>query len=85
MNITQIRYVIEVADSSSMRKAATKLLVSQPALSASIRELEEELGIRIFTRTNRGISLTDEGKKFVDDAKDVELQFDGLKNKYTVK
>jgi hypothetical protein len=60
MNITQIKYVLEIASSSSMREAATKLFVSQPALSASVAELEEELGILIFERTNKGISLTDE-------------------------
>ena len=58
MNMNQLKYVLEVAASSSMREAATKLFVTQPALSASIRELEEELGILIFNRTNKGISLT---------------------------
>ena len=50
MNINQIKYVLAVAGSSSMREAAAKLFVSQPALSVSIRELEEELGILIFER-----------------------------------
>ena len=62
MNINQIRYVLEVAASQSMREAASKLFVSQPALSASIKELEEELEIVIFERTNKGISLTDAGR-----------------------
>ena len=48
MNITQLKYLLEVAASASMREAAAKLYVSQPALSASIRELEEEIGILIF-------------------------------------
>ena len=52
MNINQLKYVLQVAASSSMREASTKLFVSQPALSASIRELEEEIGILIFERTN---------------------------------
>ena len=60
MNINQLKYALEIASSSSMREAATKLFVSQPALSASIRELEEEMGILIFERTNKGISLTEE-------------------------
>ena len=55
MNINQLKYVLEVAASSSMREAATNLFITQPALSASIRELEEELGILIFNRTNKGI------------------------------
>ena len=66
MNINQLKYVLEVAGSASMREASTKLYVSQPALSASIRELEEELGILIFERTNKGISLTDEGRDLED-------------------
>ena len=45
MNIVQLKYILEIAGSSSMREAASKLYVTQPALSASIRELEEELGI----------------------------------------
>jgi len=52
-----------------MRAAAKKLYVSQPALSSSIHELEEELGILIFERTNKGISLTDEGREFISYAK----------------
>ena len=56
MNMNQLKYVLAAAGSSSIREASTKLFVSQPALSASIRELEEELGILIFDRTNKGIS-----------------------------
>lgn len=69
MNITQLKYVLEIAGSASMREASTKLYVSQPALSASIRELEDELGILIFERTNKGISLTDAGREFLTYAK----------------
>ena len=65
MNITQLKYVLEIASSSSMREASTKLYVSQPALSSSIRELEDEVGILIFERTNKGISLTDDGREFL--------------------
>lgn len=69
MNITQIKYVLEVASSSSIREASTRLFVSQPAISTSIRELEEELGILIFERNNKGITLTDQGREFVTYAK----------------
>ena len=82
MNINQLKYVLEVAGSSSMREASTKLYVSQPALSASIRELEEELGILIFERTNKGISLTDEGREFVDYAKKAVGQYAILEDRY---
>ena len=82
MNINQIKYVLAVAGSSSMREAATGLFVSQPALSASIRELEDELGILIFERTNKGISLTEEGREFLDYAKKAVGQYEILEDRY---
>ena len=82
MNINQLKYAIEIASSSSMREAATKLFVSQPALSASIRELEEEMGILIFERTNKGITLTDEGREFVNYAKKAVSQYEILEERY---
>ena len=82
MNISQLRYVLEVANSSSIREAATKVFISQPALSSSIRELEEELGILIFDRTNKGISLTDEGREFVTYAKKVLSQYEIMEDRY---
>ncbi|MCR4705811.1 MAG: LysR family transcriptional regulator [Lachnospiraceae bacterium] len=85
MNITQIRYVLAVAGESSMRRASTKLYISQPALSASIRELEDELGILIFDRTNKGISLTDAGREFVAYAKKAVGQYEILENRYLAK
>ncbi|MCR5755451.1 MAG: LysR family transcriptional regulator, partial [Acetatifactor sp.] len=85
MNIQQIKYVLEVAGASSMREAATKLFVSQPALSASIRDLEDELGILIFERTNKGISLTDEGREFITYAKKAVGQYEILEERYLSK
>lgn len=85
MNINQLKYVLEIAGSSSMREAATKLYVSQPALSASIRELEEELGILIFERTNKGISLTDAGREFLTYAKKAVGQYEVLEERYLSK
>ncbi|WP_035765343.1 LysR family transcriptional regulator [Butyrivibrio sp. NC2002] len=85
MNITQIKYVLEVAASSSMREAAGKLYVSQPALSASIKELEDELGILVFERTNKGISLTDEGREFIIYAKKALAQYEILEDRYLSK
>lgn len=85
MNIQQIKYVLEVSSSSSMREAATKLFVSQPALSTSIRELEDELGILIFERTNKGISLTDEGREFISYAKKAVGQYEILEDRYLSK
>jgi len=85
MNISQIRYVLQVANSPSMREAATRLFISQPALSASIKELEEELGILIFERTNKGISLTEEGREFVTYAKKVTSQYEIMEDRYLSK
>ncbi|MCR5786064.1 MAG: LysR family transcriptional regulator [Eubacterium sp.] len=82
MNITQIKYILEVANSSSIREAATKLFISQPALSSSIKEAEEELGILLFERTNKGISLTDEGREFVTYAKKVNSQYEIMEDRY---
>jgi len=82
MNINQLKYVLAVAASSSMREASTKLYVSQPALSASIRELEEEIGILLFERTNKGISLTDAGREFLSYAKKVAQQYEILEERY---
>ena len=82
MNINQLKYVLEVAGFSSMREASTKLYVSQPALSASIHDLEEEIGILIFERTNKGISLTDEGREFLSYAKKAVGQYEILEERY---
>lgn len=82
MNITQIKYVLCVAGSSSIREAASKLFVSQPALSLSIRELEEELGVLLFDRNNKGIVLTDEGREFVSYAKRAVNQYEILEERY---
>lgn len=82
MNITQLKYVLEIAASSSMREASTKLYVSQPALSASVRELEDELGILIFERTNKGIYLTDDGREFLTYAKKAVSQYEILEDRY---
>ena len=81
MNINQLKYVLEAANSSSMREASTKLYVSQPALSASIHELEEELGILLFDRTNKGISLTNEGREFISYAKKAVGQYEILEDR----
>ena len=64
MTLQQLHQVITIAESRSMNEASRKLFVSQPNLSAVVRELEEEAGITIFIRSNRGIVLTPEGEEF---------------------
>jgi DNA-binding transcriptional LysR family regulator len=74
MTLTQLAYVVKIADTKSMNKAAQELFVSQPALSGSIKELEEELNMELFIRSNRGILLTTEGEEFLSYARQmVEL------------
>lgn len=82
MTLAQIRYAIAVANSTSMNEAAKELYISQPSLSATIKELEGELGIEIFRRTNRGISLTPEGVEFIGYAKQVLEQYELIENRY---
>ena len=74
MTLQQLIYAVKIADTKSMNKAATELFVSQPALSSTIRDLEEELQIEIFIRTNKGIVITTEGEEFLSYARQmVEL------------
>ena len=84
MNINQLRYILAMAESSSMREAVGKLYISQPALSASVKELEEEIGIVLFERSNKGISLTDAGREFVVFAKKAVGQFQVLEDRYAI-
>lgn len=82
MTLQQIRYVIAIANTSSMNEAAKKLFVSQPSLSSAIKELEEELQITVFSRTNKGVVLTEEGKEFLIYAKQILEQVELLEEKY---
>lgn len=82
MTISQLRYVITIAGSTSMNEAARKLFISQPSLSTTIKELEEETGIEIFIRSNRGIALTPQGEEFVGYARQVVEQYELMENKY---
>ena len=65
MNFQQCRYVQTIAETGSFSKAAKKLFLTQPNLSASIRDLEEELGVQLFERSNTGAKLTDDGHDFL--------------------
>ena len=85
MTMTHLRYAVVISQSISIREAAKKLYISQPGLSASIKELEEELGFLLFDRNNRGIHITTEGAEFLGYAKQVLGQFELLENRYTAK
>ncbi len=85
MTLQQLRYAIAISNSGSMNEAAKSLFISQPSLSETIKDLELELGISIFLRTNRGIVLTPEGEEFMGYARQVVEQMQLLENKYVDK
>ncbi len=85
MTLTQLKYVVTVAGEQSMNAAAKKLFVSQPSLSNAVRELETEIGIEIFRRTNRGILLTPEGEEFIGYARQVTEQCELIETRYVTK
>ena len=83
MQLQQLRYVIAIAQSGSMNSVARKLFISQSSLSVAVKELESELGIRIFNRSSKGISLTSDGVEFLGYARQVVEQADLLADHYT--
>lgn len=82
MTLQQIKYVIGIAESGSLNKAADKLYVSQPSLTSTIHDLEDELGIIIFNRTGRGVSLTNDGTEFLASARQLYQNYQNLIEKY---
>lgn len=82
MTLQQLRYAIGIAETGSLNKAAERLYISQPSLTASIHELEDELGILIFNRTSRGVSLTNDGEEFISYARDLYHNYESLLGKY---
>lgn len=82
MNILHMKYAVEVAKSGSINKASEILLIAQPNLSRSIKELEADLGITIFDRSAKGMYLTPEGEEFMGYAKAILNQIDGVEKKY---
>jgi len=69
MELRHLRYFVSVAEALSFTKAAAKLHTAQPSLTRQIKNLEEELGVRLFNRTKQQVTLTDEGRSFLVDAK----------------
>lgn len=85
MTLTQLRYVIAVAESKSMNEASKQLFVSQPSLSSAIKELEAETGVEIFRRSNKGVVITPEGEEFIGYARQVVEQYKLIETKYIEK
>jgi DNA-binding transcriptional LysR family regulator len=85
MTLQQLKYALTIADSGSMNEAAKQLYISQPSLSESVKDLEQEIGLEIFLRSNRGIIITPEGEEFLGYARQVSEQFGLLQSRYIEK
>ncbi len=83
MTLSQLVYVVTVAEKKSMNKAAAELFVSQPALSGAIRDLEEEIHTQIFLRSNKGIVVTAEGEEFLSYARQIVQINQMINERYT--
>lgn len=82
MTLQQLRYAVSVANNKSMNKAAAELFISQPSLSSTVRDLEEEIGIELFIRSNRGIIITPEGEEFLGHARQIIEQCQLIEDRY---
>ena len=85
MTLTQLRYIIAIVDTGSMNEAAKSLFISQPSLSLAVKELEKEIGTRLFKRSNRGVSVTQEGMEFLSYARQVVEQYQLMESRYIEK
>ena len=83
MTIQQLNYAVVISETGSFSRAAETLYISQPSLTEAIRELEKEIGIQIFNRTSRGVTLTGDGKEFLQYARSVCASYEELRERYT--
>ena len=82
MTLQQLRYIVMVAETGTITEAAGKLYISQPSLTNAIHELEKEMNITIFNRTNKGISVSKEGEDFLSYARQILEQAAILEDRY---
>ena len=85
MTLVQLKYVLAVANYRSINEAASSLFVTQPTISTAIKELEAEVNIKLFNRTNHGIEITNEGLEFLGYARQILAQTDLLKEHFKKK
>ena len=85
MTLQQMRYFIEIVKYGSINEAAKNLFLAQPSLSSAVREMERELGFKLFIRNNRGIALSAKGTEFLGYAKQVTEQMELLEMRYLEK
>lgn len=82
MTLQQLRYIIKVVECGSITEASRQLFISQPSLSTAVKELESEIGIEIFYRTSKGISLSVDGSEFLSYARQIIEQTELLEQRY---
>lgn len=82
MTIQQLHYIITISETGSLNKASEILYVAQPSLTSSVKELEKELGISIFHRSGRGVTLTNDGVEFLLYARQLYHQYEVILQKY---
>lgn len=82
MTLQQLKYAVMVSQTKNMTEAAKRLFIAQPSLTASIQALERELGIRLFLRTNKGVTVSPEGEEFLGYARQVIEQTDLIEARY---
>ena len=82
MTLQQLKYAIAVADTGNITEASRRVFISQPSITAAIRELEEEMGITIFSRSNKGVTVTNEGDDFLSYARQVLEQAALLEDRF---
>ena len=85
MTLQQLKYIVCIAKCGSISEAARSLFIAQPSLTAAVHELEQELGITIFKRTNKGVILSADGEEFLGYARQVIDQTNLIEEKYTGK
>ena len=83
LTLQQLRYIIAISEAGSFNKAADQLYLSQPSLTNAVKELEKEIGITIFNRSGRGVTLTAEGMSFLPYARQVYSQYQNLLDAYS--
>ena len=82
MTLQQLKYAVAVAECGNVTAASQKIFISQPSLTTAVHELEKEIGITIFSRTNKGVVVTNEGDEFLGYARQVLEQASLLEEKY---
>ena len=82
MTLQQLKYVITVAAKGTISEAAKALFITQPSLTAAIKDLEAEFGIAIFNRTNKGVTPTPEGEEFLGYARQIMEHTNLLEERY---